>query len=68
MRLCDKCKKEISKAVKIEVNIRGECRFQVYDLGIDTTFFEFCSIQCAIVFLEEFKTLIKLKPSQRRQY
>jgi len=68
MRLCDKCKKEINKDIKIDVNIRGECRFQFYDLGIDTTFFEFCSIDCAIAFLEEAKSLIKLKPSQRRQY
>ena len=68
MRLCDKCKKEIKKDLRIEVNIRGECRFQVYDLGIDTTFFEFCSIECAIAFLEEAKTLLKLKPAQRSQY
>ena len=67
MRLCDKCRKEINKNIKIEVNIRGECRFQVYDLGIDTTFFEFCSIECAIAFLEETKSLLKFKPPQRRR-
>lgn len=68
MRICDKCKNKIKDYLHIDLQVRGECRRQLYDLGMDSTNFEFCSIQCAIDFLIEAKALIKLKPSQFQNY
>ena len=64
MKICDKCKNQITNTIRLELAIRGEVRLQLYSLGLDSTFFDFCSIPCAIEFLKEAETLIKLKPSQ----
>jgi len=67
MRMCDKCKEKITDLLSVDVQIRGDCRTQLYDY-IDSTNLEFCSVKCAISFLKEIDSLIKLKPPQFQQY
>ena len=61
MLICDQCKEKIDENLKREVALRGDAREQIYDFGLKTTFFDFCSIDCAITFLEELKHLVKPK-------
>lgn len=68
MKICDQCHNEIDDNLSIELQLRGEARLQLYDLGFKTTNFEFCSVHCATVFLNEAQSIIKkLKPPQTRQ-
>lgn len=57
MITCDKCQRKVG-GNHIQISVRGEQRHRLYDFGLENTFFDLCSIKCALALLNELRVIL----------
>ena len=57
MITCDVCKEKVGDSY-IQISVRGEHKSVLYELGLESTYFDVCSPDCGLKLLEQIKALM----------